>query len=127
MNIINIRLMQLQSNPKSHHIETNPVSLDTAQSHDLDQMSHDSVFNVVGRAVGHTHLVFNVTSPTGHVISSSPASVQVFDALKLSPKYIILLPTATFQVHTPSHPHTSHTQTHTPDPQQWWAIVGSSC
>ena len=85
------RFMQLQSNPKSHHIETTPVTLETT--------SHDSVFTVLGQAVGHTHLVFNVTSPTGHVISSNPAAIQVFDALRLSPKYIVLLPTATFQVH----------------------------
>ena len=83
--------MQLQSNPKSHHIETTPVAMETT-------WSYDSVFTVLGQAVGHTHLVFNVSSPTGHVISSTPAAVQVFDALKLSPKSIILLPTATFQV-----------------------------
>lgn len=89
--------MQLQSNPKSHHIETNPVTMDTVtQSHDL--VAYSSVFDVLGRAVGHTHLIFNVTSPTGHVISSTPAAIQVFDALKLSPKHIVLLPTATFQV-----------------------------
>ena len=86
------RFMQLQSNPKSHHIETTPVTVETA-------WLHDSVFTVLGQAVGHTHLVFNVTSPTGHVISSNPAAIQVFDALRLSPKNIILLPTATFQVH----------------------------
>ena len=95
-----VRFMQLQSNPKSHHIETEstPVSTEIPQSHDLLALS--SVFTVLGKAVGHTHLIFNVTTPTGHVISSTPAAIQVFDALKLSPKHIILLPTATFQVCT---------------------------
>ena len=89
--------MQLQANPKSHHIDTSPVALDTTKSHD-PHVSFSSVFDIVGRAIGHTHLLFNVTSPSGHVISSNPVAIQVFDALKLTPKHIVLVPTATFQV-----------------------------
>ena len=93
--MLSIRFMQLQANPKSHHIETSAVAMDTAKSPDP---TYNSVFDVMGKAIGHTHLVFNVTSPTGHVTSSHPAAIQVFDALKLTPKYITLVPTATFQV-----------------------------
>ena len=92
--------MQLQANPKSHHIETSSVALETAKSPDPN---YSSGFEVMGKAIGHTHLVFNVTSPTGHVISSPPAAIQVFDALKLTPKHITLVPTATFQVYTLSY------------------------
>ena len=92
--------MQLQSNPKSHHIETEAalIAMETLRSHDSELLAHSSVFTVLGRVVGHTHLLFNVTTPTGHAISSTPAPVQVFDPLKLSPRHIVLLPTATFQV-----------------------------
>ena len=94
------RFMQLQSNPKSHHIETEAalIAMETLWSHDSELLAHSSVFTVLGRVVGHTHLLFNVTTPTGHVISSTLAPVQVFDPLKLSPRHIVLLPTATFQV-----------------------------
>ena len=88
--------MQLQANPKSHHIEASSVAMDTTKSPDPN---YSSVFDVMGKAIGHTHLVMNVTSPKGHVISSPPTAIQVFDALKLTPKHITLVPTATFQVH----------------------------
>ena len=94
-----IRFMRLQANPKSSHIETEEVvSTEILESFDPALLDHSSVFSVLGRVVGHTLLVFNVTIPTMNVIPSTPAAVQVFDALRLSPRHIILLPTATFQV-----------------------------
>ena len=91
--------MNLQPNPKSRHIEVQTdVPMETVKSHDPELLEYSSVFNIYGALVGHTHLLFNVTTPTGQVISSPPVAIQVFDALSLTPEYLILLPTATFQV-----------------------------
>ena len=90
--------MHLQPNPKTAHIEVKPASPNVLAKLTEDQVLERSVFVVQGITVGTTHLVFNATTTSGKVVSSWPTEIQVFDALKLSPKYIILLPTATFQV-----------------------------
>ena len=90
--------MHLQPNPKSALIEVKPASPNVLAKLSEDQILERSVFVVQGITVGTTHLVFNATTTSGKVVSSWPTEIQVFDALKLSPKYIILLPTATFQV-----------------------------
>ena len=92
------RYMNLQPNPKTAHIEVKPASRNVLAKLTEEQALYSSVFIVQGITVGTTHLVFNATSAAGKVVSSWPAEIQIFDALKLSPKYITLLPTATFQV-----------------------------
>ena len=90
--------MKLQPNPKTAHIKVTAASDDVISKLRPDQVSHSAVFVVHGVTVGTTHLMFNATTVGGKVISSWPSEIQVFDALKLSPEYITLLPTATFQV-----------------------------
>ena len=90
--------MKLQANPKSTHIKVIPAPDDVLSKLRPDQTSHSAVYVVHGVTVGTTHLMFNATTVGGKVISSWPSEIQVFDALKLSPKYITLLPTAVFQV-----------------------------
>ena len=90
--------MKLQANPKSTHIKVIPAPDEVLSKLRPDQTSHSAVYMVHGVTVGTTHLMFNATTVGGKVISSWPSEIQVFDALKLSPKYITLLPTAVFQV-----------------------------
>ena len=90
--------MKLQANPKSTHIKVIPAPDDVLSKLHPDQTSHSAVYVVHGVTVGTTHLMFNATAVGGKVISSWPSEIQVFDALKLSPEYITLLPTAVFQV-----------------------------
>ena len=92
------RYMKLQANPKSTHIKVIPAPDDVLSKLRPDQTSHSAVYVVHGVTVGTTHLMFNATTVGGKVISSWPSEIQVFDALKLSPEYITLLPTAVFQV-----------------------------
>ena len=92
--------MNLQPNTKSAHIDVKPATPDFLYSLREDQTSHNAVFVVHGVDVGTTHLLFNATTTGGKVISSWPMEIQIFDALKLSPKYVTLLPTAIFQVLT---------------------------
>lgn len=97
--------MKLQPNPKTPHIKVTPASNDIISKLRPDQTSHSAVFVVHGVTVGTTHLMFNATTVGGKVISSWPSEIQVFDALKLSPEYVTLLPTALFQV---SHAYSVH-------------------
>ena len=90
--------MKLQANPKSTHIEVVLAPDDVISKLRPDQTSHSAVYVVHGVTVGTTHLMFNATTLSGKVISSWPSEIQVFDALKLLPEYITLLPTAVFQV-----------------------------
>ena len=90
--------MKLQANPKTAHIKVTSASEEFLSKLRPDQTSHSAVYVVHGVTVGTTHLMFNATTVGGKVISSWPSEIQVFDALKLSPKYITLLPTAVFQV-----------------------------
>ena len=90
--------MHLQPNPKTAHIEVKPASSNVFAKLTEDQILERSVFVVQGITVGTTHLMFNATTTAGKVVSSWPSEIQVFDALKLSPKHITLLPAATFQV-----------------------------
>ena len=95
---LHCRYMKLQANPKSTHIRVIPAPDEVISKLHPDQTSHSGVYVVHGVTVGTTHLMFNATTMDGKVISSWPSEIQVFDALKLSPKYITLLPTAMFQV-----------------------------
>ena len=90
--------MKLQANPKTAHIKVSPAADDVLSKLRPDQTSHSAVFVVHGVTVGTTHLMFNATTVGGKIISSWPSEIQVFDALKLLPEYITLLPTAMFQV-----------------------------
>ena len=90
--------MRLQANPKTTHIRVSPAPDEVISKLRPDQTSHSAVFVVHGVTMGTTHLMFNATTVGGKVISSWPSEIQVFDALKLSPDYITLLPTAVFQV-----------------------------
>ncbi len=91
--------MNLQPNPKSSHIEVRPASQEILATLTREAVSHSAIFVVYGMDVGTTLLLFNATSVGGKVVSSWPVEIQVFDALKLSPKYVTLLPTVIFQVH----------------------------
>ena len=90
--------MKLQANPKSAHIRVTSAPDELLSKLRPDQTSHSAVYVVRGITVGTTHLMFNATTVGAKVISSWPSEIQVFDALKLSPEYITLLPTAVFQV-----------------------------
>ena len=90
--------MHLQPNPHTAHIEVKPATRNVLARLTEDQVLYSSVFVVEGITVGNTRLMFNATTAAGKFVSSWPAEIQVYDGLKLSPKYITLLPTATFQV-----------------------------
>ena len=65
-----------------------------------DIANQSAAFKVQGVAVGTTQLSFNVTSRSGHVISSRSCDLQVYSDLKLSPRVMTLLPGACGQVCT---------------------------
>ncbi len=89
--------MKLQANPKSLHITVTLASNQILSKLSPDQISHSAVYVVTGVAVGTAHLLFNATSHD-RVISSWPKEIQVFDALRLFPEDVTLLPTASFEV-----------------------------
>ena len=101
--------MRLQANPKSTHIKVTPAPDSVFSDLHPDQTSHSAVYVVHGLTVGTTHLMFNATTVGGKVVTSWPSEIQVFDALKLSSKFITLLPTAVFQVRAFIHAHVQST------------------
>lgn len=64
----------------------------------VDLANRSAAFEVYGVTVGSTQLSFNVTSRSGHVISSRSCDVEVYSDIQLIPPVMILLPGATGQV-----------------------------
>ena len=63
-----------------------------------DVANQSAAFKVHGVAIGTTQLSFNVTTRSGHVISSRSCDLQVYSDLRLSPRVMTLLPGACGQV-----------------------------
>lgn len=115
--------MNLLANPKTAHVEVKPASDSILSTLKEDEVSHAAIFVVTGVVIGTTYLNFNATTSSGRSVQSQPEEIQVFEALKLSPSYITLVPTATFQVrcysfwpHTQAHLSSPYTQAHLPSP-----------
>lgn len=64
----------------------------------VDLANRSAAFEVYGVSVATTQLSFNVTSRSGHVISSRSCDLEVYSDIQLIPPILILLPGATGQV-----------------------------
>ncbi|XP_019850460.1 PREDICTED: nuclear pore membrane glycoprotein 210-like [Amphimedon queenslandica] len=97
--------MKLQSNLKTDNIEIKPASESLLATLPANETDVSSVFVIKGITMGTAILLFNATTTAGKVISSPPVEIQVFDALKLDPTNITLIPTATYQIMSSGGPH----------------------
>jgi nuclear pore complex protein Nup210 len=74
------------------------VSQEQFNSIPRDRHENSALFSVNGLIEGTTQIIFNATVPPDEIITSDPATIQVFSELRVEPQEVILIPTATFQI-----------------------------
>jgi len=66
-------------------------------------------YTLEGKSVGIASLTCQASSLNGNEISSKAEEIQVFSAIELEPKYVLLIVGAIFQVHSKGGPHPQST------------------
>ena len=64
-----------------------------------------ALYNLRGVAIGNTILTYTAQPSNKAQITSEPKHIQVFPPLRLDPRYIILIPRATFQLKATGGPY----------------------
>eukprot|EP00111_Clytia_hemisphaerica_P008784 TCONS_00025681-protein len=94
---------------------TNILDIQSSTKDNMTIHKGERTYDLIGRTVGTTNLYCQATKISGKELTSAHKEVQVFSAIHLEPKYIILIVDSVFQIHSSGGPRPHSTTVYTVD------------